>query len=535
MVVQIGSSLLPGVIYRFKGFTFDLVRGALLDADGAERPLRPKTFALLRFLVENAGRLMSRAEILDAVWPGIYVTEDSLSLCVREIRRALDDDAQRLLRTIPRRGYLFAAEMPRLDGAPAPDDDALAAVTSAIPGIAHAAGRPPVLAVLPFINRTGERDQDYFADGLTEDLITALSHYRWFSVIARGSAFAYKGQTIDVRRVGRELAADYLLEGSIRRAGARIRVNALLSAAEDGRQIWAHRCDSDVQDIFTLQDHVVEAVAASIEPSLQRAEVDRAQQRAISSPGTYDLYLRALHLRWQGTREGSEDAAALLRRAVDRDADFAAAWALLADLTGYRISQGWAASGEAEMVLQGARRLAECRTIDNPSALAWAGYALTFLGREYEAGLAAAERAQALAPNSAQILFLAGYCLVYAGEWRRAIGNLDRALRLSPMDPLIPIMRVALGAAYFTGGQYEQAVACAVPAVRWRRDYLVARRVLAASLAWLGRLEEAEAVVADLLATSPSETLGSVCARTGFAGEVRERFLQGLRMAGLPD
>jgi adenylate cyclase len=187
------------------------------------------------------------------------------------------------------------------------------------------------------------------------------------------------------------------------------------------------------------------------------------------------------------------------------------------------------------MVLAGARRLAERGTSDNPSALAWAGYALSFLGREYEAGLAAAERALALAPNSAQVLFLAGFCLVYAGEWRRAIVNLDRALRLSPMDPLISIFHVALGGAYFTGGQYEQAAACAAPAVHSRRDYLVARRLLAASLAWLGRIEEAGAVVADLLAASPSETVGGVAVRTAFAGEVQARFLQGLRIAGLPE
>jgi TolB-like protein/DNA-binding winged helix-turn-helix (wHTH) protein len=542
--IQTGPALLRRTIFRFEGFTFDLARGSLADANGDERPLRPKAYKLLKLLVENAGRLISRSEILDAVWPGITVTDDSISLCVREVRRALGDESQRLIRTVPRRGYVFAAKIPRPEAAPAEPEppgaqdrlpgQILPAITTAAPR-PGAAGTPPVLAVLPFANRPPERDQDYLADGLTEDLITALSHHRWFSVIARGSAFVYKAQDIDVRRVGRELGADYLLEGSIRRSGAKIRVSAQLSAAENGCQIWAQRFDSDLQDIFTLQDHIVEAVAGLIEPNLQRAEVRRAQARSANPPGAYDLYLRALHLRWQGTREGSERAAALLRQALALNDDFAAAWALSAELTGFRVSQGWDAPGEARTVLEGVRRMAERGATEHPSALAWAGYAISYLGRDYAAGCAATERALALAPNSAQILYLSGYCLFYAGQWRRATAALERAMRLSPMDPLIASFHVALAAAYFTGERYEQAVASLGPAVQARRDYLIPRRLLAASLAQLGRIDEARAVIAEIRAASPTETVTIVAQRTAFGGAVLDRYLDGLRKAGLPD
>ncbi len=524
-------------IYRFDRFTLDLVRGALLDRDGAEVPLRPKAFALLRHLVENAGRLIDRDEILAAVWPGVFVTEDSITLCIREIRRALGGDQAQLLRTVPRRGYLLEAGVTRLDGAagpggaPGPGAPAEAPATA---GEARPAERP-VLVVLPFDNMTGDAGQEYFADGMTEDLTTALSHLRWFSVISRNSAFTYKGRAVDVRQVGRELGAGYVLEGSIRRAGDRVRVNAQLCAADDGRHVWAQRFDAGLQDIFALQDHVVEAVSAAIEPNLQMAEAERARARPTGSLGAYDLYLRALPQRWRGTRDSTDEALALLRRAVALDGDFAAAWGMLADLAGYRISQGWAAPCEAEEALRGARQLADAAVVDNPSALAWAGYALSFVGRDFAAGLGTAQRALALAPHSSQVLFLSGWCHLYAGAWRPAVAHLEHAMRLSPVDPLILTFHVALGAAHFTGERYAAAADHARTACGTRQGYLVPLRLLAASLALLGQVEEARAAVADLRRAAPEETLRTIAARTALSGEVRDRFLGGLRLAGLPE
>ncbi|MBD0275952.1 MAG: winged helix-turn-helix domain-containing protein, partial [Acetobacteraceae bacterium] len=207
-----------GTIYRFDSFTLDVVRGALLAAGGTEIALRPKAFRLLRQLVENAGRLIDKEEIMAAVWPGVIVTDDSVTQVVKEIRRALGDGEQRLLRTVPRRGFLFAAEVSRFDNKatlvviPPASGQAREEPPSPVASPPPTAGRPMVV-VLPFANTTGDPAQEYFADGMTEELTTALSHLRWFSVIARNSAFTYKGRAVDVRQVGRELGVGYALEG----------------------------------------------------------------------------------------------------------------------------------------------------------------------------------------------------------------------------------------------------------------------------------------------------------------------------------
>jgi TolB-like protein len=514
-------------VWCFDRFRLDLGRGALLDADGAEIALRPKAFALLCLLVENAGRLVDRDEIMRIVWPDVVVADDSIAQCVKQIRQALGDEEMRLLRTLPRRGFLFAAEVRRLDAPPGAESEPT-------PPRPDALTDRPTLAVLPFANMTADPEQDYFADGVTEELTTELSHLRWFSVIARNSAFTYKGRAVDVREVGRELGVGYVLEGSVRKAGGRVRITAQLCEAESGRHIWAQRFEGDLADVFDLQDRVTEAVAAAIEPSLQFAEAERRRARPTESLGAYDLYLRALPHRWFGTREASADALALLRRALTLDPGFAAALGAMAGLAVIRVSQGWAEAGEAEEGLRCARALLEGGGTDNPSALAWAGYAVTYLGRAYEAGLAAADRALRLAPNSATVLFLAGWNSLYVGDWRTAVARLERALRLSPVDPLTFKFQTALSGAYFVGAHYEEAAENARSALHGSPVYLTAHRLLAASLALLGRTQEAEAAMQALRAIGPDETLAKLAATTALRGEARERLLDGLRRAGMP-
>jgi TolB-like protein len=243
--------------------------------------------------VENAGRLLDRDEIMAAVWPGVSVTDDSVTQAIKEIRRALGDGEQRLLRTVPRRGFLFAAEFSRVDDKATlvvlpPDSDHERTDTTEM-AFAHSPSGRPMLVVLPFTNMTGDPEQEYFADGITEDLTTALSHLRWFSVIARNSAFTYKGRAVDVRQVGRELGVGYVLEGSIRKAGTRVRITAQLCETEAGAHIWAGRYDGDLTDIFDLQDRLAEAVVGTIEPSLRLAEVERVRTKRTESHTAYDL------------------------------------------------------------------------------------------------------------------------------------------------------------------------------------------------------------------------------------------------------
>ena len=523
--------------YRFEGFTFDLMRGALLDAQGAEIRLRPKAFDLLHYFVGSAGRLIGRDEILAAVWPGVFVTEDSIGLCVRQLRAALGDPDGRMLRTVPRRGYLFAAGVSRLDAAP-PLRASLPTASPTEPaplGAAEArSAGPPMLVVLPFANMTADPEQEYFADGITEDLTTALSHLRWFAVIARNSAFTYKGRPVDVRQVGRELGVGYVLEGSVRKAGRRLRITAQLCDAETGGHVWAERFDGDLADVFDLQDRVTEAVVGAIEPSLRLAEVERARSCPTNSLTAYDLYLRALPQGY-ASREGSDEAQRLLRQAIALDPGYIVATGTLARMHTFRFAQGWSKEGDVEEAVRCARQV-ERSGRNDPSALSAAAHALAYLARDYEAGLAAAHRAFLLAPNSAVVLLSFGWMRAYSGEADAALELIGRAKRLSPVDPVAFIFSAALSYAHFVAGRYDMAAQAARQAVRDRSSYLVAQRLLAASLGQLGRAEEATETMRALLALTPGYTLADAVGHASMRDTAtRDRFLNGLRRAGLPE
>ena len=495
-----------------------------MAADGAEIALRPKSFSLLRYLVENAGRLIGREELMQAVWPGIFVTEDSLIQCVKEVRRALGDEARRLLRTVPRRGYLFAAEVSRAAAMPP-----ATAPVDAPPRIDR-----PMVVVLPFTNMTGERTQEHLADGITEDLTTALSHARWFFVVARNSAFTYKGRAVDVRQVGRELGAGYALEGSVRTAGSRVRVTAQLCSTEGGQHVWARSFDGDLTDLFAFHDRVTEAIVGTIEPSLRLAEAERSRAKPTDSLGEYDLYLRALPQRYL-TRADNDAALRMLRHAVALDPGFSAAKGNLAGLICVRVTQGWAEASEAAEGLRHAREVVENNGEKDPTALAWAAHALTYLGRDYDAGLDASERAVSLAPNAALVLLFHGWNRVYAGDWRTALVEIERAMRLSPVDPAMFYFTIALCGAHFVAGHQEEAANWARRTLRLRPGYLIAHRLLAASLAALGERDAAREAVRALLALAPGDTVASVAANSALRGEAREHYLAALREAGLLD
>ncbi len=522
-----------GTVYRFDCFTLDLVRGALLAAGGTEVALRPKAFAFLRQLVENAGRLIDRDEIMAAIWPGVIVTDDSVTQVVKEIRRALGDGEQRLLRTVPRRGFLFAAEVSRLDDTATlvvlPPDQKPAGTAEAAAAL-HSPSSRPMLVVLPFANMTGDPAQEYFADGITEDVTTALSHLRWFSVIARNSAFTYKGRAMDVRQVGRDLGVGYVLEGSIRKAGDRVRIAAQLCEAEAGTQVWAGRFDGDLADIFDLQDRLTEAVVGAIEPSLRLAEVARARAKPTDSLTAYDLYLRALPHRFV-TREGNEEALRLLRRAIAIDPGFAAAKGTLAGLHTLRFTHGWADQGDVQEAIRLARDVVDGAGEDAPSALAWAGHALAFFARDYETGAAAVERALLLAPNSAVVLLLAGWSRLHAGDGAGAAAHLERAMRLSPVDPAKFYVITALGYANFLLRRYSEAADMARRALGDRPAFLPAHRLLVASLAQLDDGAATGEALGALLDVAPDHTVSSAAARTSMRDPA---LFDGLRKAGLP-
>ncbi len=318
---------------RFDRFVVDL-RSASLRRDGMVLPLRPKSFDVLAYLVKNAGQLVPKTELIDNVWQNVIVTENSLVQCIKEIRQALGDDAQTMIETVAKRGYLFAPAVVAIDD---PDRRAPPHREDPAPPLPER----PSIAVLPFDNMSGDPDQEHFADGISEDLITGLSHIRWLFVIARNSTFVYKHRAVDVKQVSRELGVRYVLEGSVRRAGNRLRISAQLIDAMTGGHHWAERYDRELGDIFAMQDEITRSVAAAIEPHLLAAEGVRALSRSADDLGAWELVARAQTHFWRLSRPDYEAAIEPLERAVKAYPDYAPARSLLGFCLVFAAHMGW--------------------------------------------------------------------------------------------------------------------------------------------------------------------------------------------------
>jgi adenylate cyclase len=394
----------------------------------------------------------------------------------------------------------------------------------------------PSIAVLPFQNMSGDPEQEYFSDGMTEDIITALSRVRSFFVIARNSTFTYKGRAVDVAKVGRELGVRYILEGSVRKAGNRVRITAQLIEAASGHHVWADHFDGELADVFDLQDQVTASVVGAIEPSLTLAEIQRAKAKPTENLSAYDLYLRALLNFYTYTKAGSDEALRLLRRAFSLDPDYAVAKAFAAFCIVTRDNQSFIDDdAEYEEALRLAREAVDSGR-DDPLVLQFAGRTLSELARDHESGLAALDRALTLNVNSAQALTHSGFIRAFAGDWRTAIDHFTRAIRLSPLDPGISYTLDGLALAHMVAGDYEEALKFGLRSLREMPRNAAAHRKVAASLALLGRTEEARAAMRALLAISPSFTVAAMRKYTPFRDLVfLERYISALKEAGMPE
>jgi TolB-like protein len=404
-----------------------------------------------------------------------------------------------------------------------PAGEAGAAIPPALP-----LPEKPSIAVLPFANLSGDPEQDYFAYGMVEEIITALSRVRSLFVIARNSSFTYKGQSVEVKRIGRELGVRYLLEGSVRKAGGRVRITAQLVETETGIHLWADRFSGSLEDVFDLQDRVAISVAGVIEPTLVRAEIRRSSQRPTADPTAYDLFLRASREQLNRERDAVIRALALLERAIALDPHYAPALALAAQCRLLIDLNNWTddPATDRRNALRFARQALQ-QAADDPYVLAWAGLVLGYFGEDIEAALRLVERALDLNPSYAVGWECRGYLNAYAGRTDIAVEQFETALRLDPCGNRGWSLAY-IGIAYFFSRRFEEALETPLLALEESPSYITTYRFLAACYAHMGRLREARDVVERLRAMNPAVVPGTVPYRNP---EHRELFLSGLHLA----
>jgi TolB-like protein len=395
----------------------------------------------------------------------------------------------------------------------------------------------PSIAVLPFENMSGDPEQEYFASGVVEEIITALSRFRSLFVIARNSTFTYKGRAVDVKQVGRELGVRYVLEGSVRKAGNKVRITGQLIDASTGVQLWADRFDGVMEDIFDLQDRVTASVVGAISPKLEQAEIERSRRKPTERLDAYDYYLRGMAAFHRWTREGNDEALPLFYRAIAIDPNFASAYGMAAQCYDQRKGNGWMTDGvhETAEVAQLSRRAAELGR-DDAVALCTAGCALAYVAGDLSDGAAFIDQALVLNPNLALAWIFSGWIWMYSGEPEVAVERLARAMRLSPQDPRMFEMQTATACAHFLAGRDAEAVSWAEAAARGQPNYDGAMRILAASCAMSGRQEQAQKAIARLLAHDPGLRISNLKDRFPIRrAEDIARWEEGLRRAGLPE
>lgn len=392
------------------------------------------------------------------------------------------------------------------------------------------------IAVLPFDNFSSEPDQEYFADGMVEDIITALSRFKQIFVVARNSTFAYKKRSVDTRQVGKELGVHYVLEGSVRRSGPRLRIAGQLIDATTGVHLWAERFDGTIEDVFEFQDRMTEKVVGAIEPRIRKAEIERARRKRPESLDAYDLYLQALPHAYAMRPADNARALELLEKAIQLDPGYAPAAAFAAWCYEQRLTRAWPASraDDAEKAKELAQATLALDT-DDANSIAIAGFVLVMIGREYEPGLAALERAVELNPNSAFVAMLAGWAKNFAGDLVEAVADLERARRLSPADPAAFFVLTGLGMAYTLRGAHATAIDLASASAALYEHWDATHFVLATANAHLGRLEQARDSIARLQRLQPQASISGYLIPLPFRDPARQAILrEGLQMAGLP-
>jgi TolB-like protein len=527
-------------VFQFAGHTLDVARSSLRAAD-REIELRPKSFEVLRYLIENADRLVTKGELIKATWPNVVATDESLAHCVSEVRNAIGDGQQSIIKTVPRRGYRFAAQVSRRtpDGASAP-----LSAPAAIPRLEPHAGTDlrreppdrPSIAVLPFQIMSGDAEQEYFADGVVEEIITALSRFSHLLVIARNSSFTDKGRAVDVKQVGRELGVRYVLEGSVRKAAHQVRITGQLVDAANGAHLWADRFDGALEDVFELQDRVAASVVSAIAPKMEHAEIERAKRKPTESLVAHDYFLRGMENLYHNTPATVSEALRLFSRAIELDLSFAAAYAMAAFCYNLRRAQGWMSErvvelAEAERLARKAVQLGK----DDAVSLSRASIVLAYVVRDLDAGAHLIDRALVINPNLAIAWYSSGWIKIWIGEPDLALRHFANFKRLSPLDPLMHLAQTGNAYAHLYAGRYDEAMSQAEQALQESPNLTPALRVSAVANALAGRIEQAQNIMARLRQIDPAFRVSNLKDLTPLRRpEDIAKLAEGMRRAGLP-
>lgn len=502
-------------VVSFGPFLIDLATGDL-SRDGKPVAIGQKGGLLLAALAAAEGRAVSKAELMERGWPGLAVEEGNLTVQIAALRKALGlrGDGAEWIVTIPRLGYRLALDRAIAEGDP----------------------HPPSVAVLPFVNLGAGVEQDYFADGVAAEIITALARFRSFSVVSRSSSFVYKGKAVDSRQAAAELGVRYVLEGSIRRDGERLRLDVQLVDGVTAGHLWAERFEDVIGHIFDFQDRITERVASTVEPSIEIAEMQRSRRERPQSVAVYDLYLRALAALHDESMEGNAAAHALLKQALAIEPDNAMLLSHAAWVLEHRHAMGWppfTSDDAAESVELARRALQHCA--GDPRVMTHCGMALLQAGRDYEGAVAVLEAAFAANPNDLMVAAASGIAMLHCGDVRLAVERLKRAVALGPRDPDARFSLTGLAMAALFERDFEAAIAWAARSLALNAHFDATYWMLIAAHAHRGEIGEAHRYLESLRRIAPGVSLASI--KAGQPARHPERFavvLEGLALGGLP-
>ncbi len=520
---MVGDEPLQGSV-SFGPFRLDLGLRQL-SRDGRPIKLGSRALDILCTLAAAGGEIVTKDELMERVWTGLVVEESNLQVHVSTLRKALDEkDGAVHLVTVPGRGYRLMGVRP--SQAVGSDEPAR---TENVP-----TSERPSIAVLPFQNMSDDPNQEYFADGMVEEIIAGLGRIKWLLVIARNSTFTYKGKAVDVRHVGRELGVRYVLEGSVRKSANRLRTTAKLIEAETRAQLWTERYDTALDDVFAVQDEIAMSVIGAIEPGLRKVEIDRVRRKRPESLDAYDLVLQALPFVYNMMPERSAPAIPLIEKALALEPDYPLAHAVLAWCFHFRFSRGGLHEQDRAIAIRHARAAASAGS-DDATTLAIAGFVIWFDAHDIPMAFDLFDRALALSSSNVVALCTSAVALAWMGRSDEAIARARRALRLSPFDSLNYLSFQALAGANFHAGRFDEAEAAARRAVESNPHFSVPYAYLSAALVRLGRLAEARQAAQQLQARDPGFTVRRFATTVGVVPAVFDSFAAAWRAAGLPD